>query len=496
MEAKATIATLPPEVLDLIFFSHADFVDRAIIGRVCRQWRSIGRCRWRRKQHRYERPTWIDIVGACCDGRETVARWLVDESAHWHCPLGPADGWACVEALRRRNPDLVPWLRNHDARWSAYTRAKALSKGYMGAIEEGTADGLVMSQTDVDAVAASGDLLFLQRLAVPPLCDYGDLLGVAVSAARAGHLSVLEWLAHEHAFRFPTACVYAAAMKGHTAIVRWLARIGVPMAADVAVLMDESTLPVAFVNHWVQRLDAHTREIVSVIAIHGRRCMLDRMIDALPAENRRVRATVCEGAVRHLPKCEVMAFLMGLADRFGTERVVSWLPPSTVGRAIERDLCEVVTWMIDLGCGWPLPKRRSRDSRRPPGNLVAWAMIDAIDGVDARMSLFSRALAGGWRPRPNALRRSLCAMEHTRTQNSTRTEPCEIVVRALIQCGHCAWTDKARRLALCVCSTETALLALTDLAAGDATAHIESIRITHPHRYAALVARLGASSNP
>ncbi|AVK76597.1 F-box incomplete domain containing protein [Pandoravirus neocaledonia] len=491
MEARATIAVLPAEVLDLVFFSHGDVIDRAIVGRVCRRWRHLGRCRWRSRGHRYERPTWIDIVGACCDGRETVARWLVNESAHWHCPLGPADGWACVEAVRLCRADLVPWLRGHGARWTVYTRTKALARGYAGALDEGAADDLVMSQTDVDAIAASGDTALLQRLAMPPLCSDLDLGGIAVSAARAGHLSVLEWLVRKHAFRFPTACVYAAAMKGHAAVVRWLTDAGTPMAATVGAVMagDVGWL----VSRWGHRLDAHARKIISIVAAHGRRPTLDRIMSALPIENRHARAIVCDCAVRYMPKREVLPFLVALVDRFGSVRVVSWLAPPTVGRAIDRDLCNVVAWMIDLGCEWPWSNLSSHSLRKSPRNLVVHALTDAIDHTRAHEPFFFRALADGWKPRRSALCRALCAMAHTRAQNATRTEPSETVIRALIECGHCPWTDKARRLALAMCSIETALLALSGLEARDMAAHVESIRATHPHRHEALVAYLKAS---
>ncbi|AGO85107.2 F-box incomplete domain containing protein [Pandoravirus salinus] len=490
--ATATITTLPAEILDLVFFDHCDVVDRAAVGRVCRRWRHLGRCRWRSRGHRYERPTWIDIVKACCDGRETAARWLVQEGAHWHCPLRPADDWACIEALRRHRPDLVSWLRDCGARWNLRTRAYALAKGYADALDQGAADGLGVSHRDKVAIATLGDLPLLKSVPLdgPTLRD--DLDDIAVAAARFGHLSVLEWLEHKHACRFSAVCAFAAGRGGHSAVVHWLTcrRVYAAVAVEVAIVGDIDVLGIHRGNYSA----SHVPGIVSVVAAHGHLHALNGLIDVLPPGGDRTRIRVCKAAVHRLPKQQVLPFLRALVDRFGADRVLSWLPPGTVDCAIERNLCDVAAWMIDLGCGWPSVSTR-RGVGRSSSNLVVWALIDLVDGTSARASLFFRALADGWKPPPGSLYRSLCAMEHAYVQNSTRNAPAEVVLRALIDCGHCPWTDKARRLALAVCSTETALLALSGLEARDATAHAESIRIAHPHKYAALIARLDASSS-
>jgi hypothetical protein len=342
-----------------------------------------------------------------------------------------------------------------------------------------------MSRTDIVAIAESGNLSLLQSLDESLLVRHHTR--IAISAARVGNLSVLEWLVRDRAYHPRASCLYAAGMGGHAAVVRWIAN-GANMAVAVEAAMAGDCVSLKS-HRWSLGI---ARNLASIAASHGHHQVLNTIIDALPSSDRHIGASVCASAIHHLPKHNVLPFLASLAERFDADRMVSWLSPVAMAYAIARGLCDVTSWMVNLGCRWPWSNSHSRDLRKPLRGLVIWALIDAVNGDGVHMSLFFRALADGWKPTADALYRALNAMALTRTQHATRTQGSEVVIRALIESGHCPWTDKARRLALAVCSTDTALLALSGLDARDASVHIESIRATYPHRYVALVQRLGA----
>ncbi|AJF97287.1 hypothetical protein TW95_gp0553 [Pandoravirus inopinatum] len=464
------IECLPSELLHIVFFEHCNVIDRAAIGRTCRLWRAIGRRR-RRCRERYERPSWIDIVGALCEGKPGVAMWLVDQADSWHCPLLPPDQRACLRVIKRGRPDLVPWLRQKGARWTPKARAKAIARGYAAALREGSSDGLEATDIDLLSAARSGNVGILEhlrdRVSGNSMAARFLARRALMAAAHAGHVPVLDWLAslgHVHA---GNVSAVIARERGHMHVVEWFSARGIrPMHA--APLLEA----IAQGNLVAVEVLAPTDPIkcCTLVAAAARAGHMD-ILEWLVVDRCAFRFGACEAAIMNLANDRVMEFIVRIDRRLMSADMRAQVRRRVMPAAINRRLADVVMWMVDRGCRWP---RQAR--------LVDWAVVQLMDGActDATSTTLARALSDGWVPPAGSLLRLMRAAAHMRA-HSFATEPVDAVAQMLVRSGRCAWTDEARQIAVSACAVDTALAALEGLDPDGLEPYLRLARSVRPH---------------